>query len=309
MHNDLVELGWTEEQWGLITGAVTEEAQKARVAAQMLPLVGPEDPSTIAVPPYALSASKKYTPERLVVDSDPTLFLTTIAVNVYVRSHEAADPSLKAALGMFRRAANYIARIEDALIFNGRKEDKPPADGIGAIPDVFTVRGSGHPKGIVDGAGFEETIASGSSNELGTRTIDAIIQAIGKLDNAGYQGPYACGLSQPLFSAICTPNPTSLVMPRDRILPFLQGPLLRASAIPNGTDGESKGAAKGVVVSLSANSVEVVVGSDLSVKYLQTDLEPRYVFRVTERVAVRIREPGAIAALKYVLPHDAKKTS
>jgi uncharacterized linocin/CFP29 family protein len=294
MHNDLVELGWTEEQWNLITSAVTEEAQKARVAAQMLPLVGPEDPSTVAVPAYALgtlNVPPNAPPDRLVVDSDPTLFLTTIAVNVYVRSHEAGDPSLKAALGMFRRAANYIARIEDALIFNGRPLNAAPVLGLGAIPPVFTVNGNGTPGGIVPagapGGRFMQAIAAGNPNNLGNRVVDAIIAAIGALDAAGYQGPYACGLAQDLFTAICTPNP-NLIMPRDRILPFLQGPLLRASAVPQG---------QGFIVSLSANSVEVVVGSDLCVKYLQTNLEPRYIFRVCERIALRIREEAAIAII------------
>jgi hypothetical protein len=50
-------------------------------------------------------------------------------------------------------------------------------------------------------------------------------------------------------------------------------------------------------VSLSASSIELVVASDLSIRYLQTTLEPRYVFRICERVAVRIREPHAICRL------------
>jgi hypothetical protein len=33
------------------------------------------------------------------------------------------------------------------------------------------------------------------------------------------------------------------------------------------------------------------------VRYLQSTLEPRYVFRVSERVAVRIREENAIVVI------------
>src|SRR5262245_14585099 len=137
MHSDLVELGWTEDHWNRLVGAVSEEAQKARVAAQMLPTAGPEDRSTVAVPEFSLGYSPfpaaspvpspspaggdphesgRTAPARLTVDSNPTLFLTTIAVNVHLRTHEVADGNLTAALGMFRRAANYVARIEDALV-------------------------------------------------------------------------------------------------------------------------------------------------------------------------------------------------
>jgi uncharacterized linocin/CFP29 family protein len=324
MHNDLVELGWTEEHWNRICGAVAEEAQKARIASQLLPMVGPEPGSTVAVPQYALGTRPnpegypRVPPEaavpvhRLAVNSDPNLYLTTIAVNVPLRSHEVADPGLNAALGMFRRAANCIARVEDALVFNGRQQDQAPA-GLGNLPEVYTVTGDGTLKGLIH---FEEvddepppplrrrvirrftrrpdrdrnTATKTNTNFLpldGNDVVDAIIQVIGELDSRGQQGPYACGLSQDLFAMICSPN-ENLVLPRDRILPFLQGPLLRASALRFRT---------GVVIALSGNPVEIVVGSDIAVRYLQTTMEPRYVFRVSERIALRIREANAIAVI------------
>jgi uncharacterized linocin/CFP29 family protein len=300
MHNDLVELGWTEEHWNRIMGAVTEEAQRARVAAQMLPLVGPEDPSTIAVPPFRLIRNQHNPanppPHRLAVNSTPDLFLTTIAVNLHLRSHEMADPSLKAALGMFRRAANYVARIEDCLVFNGRPapKDEEPAPFPPHVPEVIrnvaTVTGDGKKalQGLVVAGALHQPIEKVDDPHLvGQRVVDAIVRAIGQLDDAGQQAPYACALSQELFAAICDPS-QALILPRDRILPFLQGPLLRASAIEGN---------QGVVVSLSASSLELVVASDLSIRYLQTTLEPRYVFRICERIAVRIRDPQAICRL------------
>jgi len=309
MHNDLIELGWTESHWNRVCGAVTEEAQKARIAAQMLPMVGPEDGSTVAVPEYRLEprgnpeaylrapGGDPQPAQRLTTNSNPNLYLTTISVNVPLRSHEMADPNLNAALGMFRRAANYIARVEDALVFNGRAQDAAPP-GL-QIPPVYTVTGDYTCRGLVRELNpdrlspdpFQQRVfqrfqrVAPPPRDLGTEVTRAIIAAIGELDARGQQGPYACALSQYLFEAICTPN-DSLVLPRDRVLPFLQGPLLRASAIQDGL---------GVVVSLTGNSVEIVVGGDLSVRFLQTTLEPRYVFRVSERVALRIREENAIA--------------
>jgi uncharacterized linocin/CFP29 family protein len=297
MHSDLVELGWSDDHWNRILNAVTEEAQKGRVAAQMLSMVGPEDSTAIAVPSYALriGANPAFAGAgRLNVDSDPSLFLTTIAVNVHLRLREAADAQLTAALGMFRRAANYIARVEDALVFNGRPgASMLPPVGVGApVASVTQVTGNGAPEGLFPFGPVRPgrtyiPILSSRGATLGDRVVTSIIRSINALDARGQLGPYACALSPQLFQAICTPN-ASLVLPRDRILPFLQGPLLRASSIFPWY---------GVVIAMSANPVELVVGSDLNVRFLQTSQEPRLVFRVAERVALRIRETAAISVL------------
>lgn len=299
MHSDLVEIGWTEDHLNRISAAISEEAQKARVGAQMLSVVGPLDPTTVAVPSYALTAVNNprqpaWAAERLVVDSDPTLHLTKIAVNVYLRSREAGDQELNAALAMFRRAANYVARIEDALVFNGRAANLPPAFGLGGIPPVHRITGHGVLDGLFPIAGpaalngrSSFSVAAAPPAPLGDQVITLIIRSINALDAAGQLGPYACALSPALFEAICTPN-ASLVLPRDRILPFLQGPLLRSSAIRDG---------QGVVIALSASPVELVVASDIHLNFLQTTEEAQLAFQVSERVALRIKEHAAISTL------------
>jgi uncharacterized linocin/CFP29 family protein len=297
----LANYGWTDEQWNRICVTVTEEAQRARVAAQLLPLSGPEDASVLAVPRFS-TATEAFPPpagfERLTVDSDPGLYLTRIAINVYLRSHEMADPQLNAALQMFRRAANHIGRLEDALVFYGRKRGKgasttrlvaPPA-GIAAIyevtEDTHDVDGifpspaapAPLPKQFLPA----KNIPAGGAP--GDGVFKTIVSAIDKLEEQGFLGPFACALGHDLFEQICTPNP-SLVLPRDRILPFLQGPLLRSSVIGRG---------EGVVVSLAGSPVELIVAQDISVSFLQTSVEPRWVFRVSERVALRIKEHKAV---------------
>jgi uncharacterized linocin/CFP29 family protein len=310
MHSDLIDLGWTEEQWNRITSVVTEEAQKARVAAQLIPVVGPEASTTVAVAP--LSLENRFNPypypdrnqpepppppplqagHRLRVESRPTLDITTIAVNVPLRGHEVADLELQAALVMFRRAANYIARIEDALVFAGRAGANQAPLGIGAIPDVYTVTGDGAPSGIFLGplAGARITPpypSAPSPPTSGAQVVEQVIAAISRLEGAGQLGPYACALSQRLFELICTPT-ASMVLPRDRILPFLQGPLFRSSRIPSPF---------GAVIALSGNPIELDVATDINVRFVQTTLEPRWVFRVSERVALRVKEAQAIAIL------------
>lgn len=318
MHSDLVEIGWTEEQWNRIVTAVTEEAQKGRVAAQLLSVSGPEAATTVAVPQYALQHEKNlvppntglYPPDRLTVDSDPTVYLQTIAVNVQLRTRDVGDPELKAALVMFRRAANLIVRLEDAMIFQGRKEGndtpydiglmKGRAIGISSLPDaeVATLHGripEGGLRGIFPHHDAPKQPPAAALTKLavgvsGEDLVQKIIDGIQALESRMRLGPFACVLGHDLFSAICKPT-DSMVLPRDRILPFLQGPLARSSTVPPGF---------GAVIALSGSPIEIVVATDLNVRFLQTTLEPRFVFRVSERVALRLEDDLAI----QVLAHD-----
>lgn len=295
MHDDLVNLGWTEDHLSRIRTTVAEEAQRARVLAQGLPLSGPEEGSTIAVPRFEIGDEPNPVPppnKRLEVDSQPTLPITTIAINVQLRSHEIADPSLNAALVQFRRAANFIARIEDALIVNGQPNNKPkdpPKGGVAGIPEVYTVHGPTAAKGLWDAATEPVTPVQPLD---GSGIFKAVVVAINDLEARGYGGPYAVFLGLQLFTYSVDPT-VAMVLPRDRILPFLNGPLLRSSAFA---------ANRGAVIALNGDPVELVVASDISVRYLQTSLEPRYVFRVSERVSLRVKEPQAIARLEATNP-------
>jgi uncharacterized linocin/CFP29 family protein len=310
MHPDLIEIGWTEEQWNRIVTTVTEEAQKARVATQLLSVSGPEEPKTVAVPRFALRVQPNPVivgtapVDRLMVESDPDLYLQSIAVNVQLRNREVGDPELKAALVMFRRAANLIVRLEDALVFQGRKTGNLTPHELGIAPGVaFGVNiadvGVATIEGTIPATGIQgifphikvprprrclTRIVRGID---GQALVSRIIQAIEALEERMRLGPFACVLGHELFAALCDPTP-SMVLPRDRILPFLQGPLLRSSVVPPDF---------GAVISLSGSPLEMVVATDLNVRFLQTTLEPRFAFRVSERVALRIEDELAIQVL------------
>jgi uncharacterized linocin/CFP29 family protein len=287
----LEQLGWTEDQWNRICTTVTEEAQRARVGAQILPVVGPEDPSTVAVPRYSLAYPARAVPPpagQIVVSSDPRLYLTTISVLVELGGREAADPTLAAALTMFRRAANVVALAEDALVFNGRS----PAAIRRLRPRVRRILGTNPVPTAISGLLASRNMDRIFPPQGSQQIVQAIFTAIGNLDAAGYSGPYACALDQAAFVEICTPS-VALILPRDRILPFLNGgSLVRASSIPRSPFGQPTG----IVIALSGNPVELVVATDIHVNYLQTTAatEPRHVFRISERVALRVKDWQAV---------------
>ena len=118
--------------------------------------------------------------------------------------------------------------------------------------------------------------------------MHATVGAIGELERSGFHGPFALALGNDLYLDANSPNQNSMVLASDRILPFLNGPLVRSGAIPPG---------EGVLVALAAEPVDLVVATDLELKYIQTTLEPRAVLRLRERFALRIKQYEALQSV------------
>jgi uncharacterized linocin/CFP29 family protein len=224
------------------------------------------------------------------VNDHDVLRLCTVAVNVALKSAQLADPELASAMIMFRRAADVIARVEDAIIFNGQPGvGLPPEDGMNGVHPIFRVTGGGNVPGLLD-LGREVYVGAESKGiSAGEAILNAIVDAVGILESTGHLGPFACVLGEDLFRASARPMPGSMVLPRDSILPFLNGPLLRSSAIPPHS---------GVVVSLLGEPVEIVVPKDISVRFMQTTPENLHLFRVSQRFVLRVKEAPAVVTLR-----------
>jgi uncharacterized linocin/CFP29 family protein len=306
MQDQYAEVGWTENQWSTVLRTVEEEAQKARIGRRFLPIVGPLSPEVTAVPRLLLTTSDDpnqpriaagppptgFVPtHRLEASTDPTLYLATISVLVELPKSQVLDPNLSGALTIFRRAANYIARLEDALIINGQPErdEAPPLVGV-QLAAVFRVTGGGandglFPSGGALGARLDVPLGLGTGTDL----VTAVVNATVALEAAGQFGPFHCIFSPQLQSAATAPN-ASFIMARDRILPHLEGgSVFSSTLVPRDA---------GAVVATNGNPIELVVGSDICVKFLQTTLEPRWVFRVSERIVLRIKEMQSIAIIR-----------
>ena len=298
MPDNTPQVPWTDDQWTRVRKAVQDEAHRARVAATFLPLAGPLPPSTDFVRADVLSYGDAVGARpRLSVDDINTLALATLQVKVYLRGAQMADPDLASALQMFRRAANVLARLEDAIVFNGQQAPSqgPPANTVAGLHDIWEVRGGQYVAGLLDARTDQRTkVILRDGRSLGSELVYSISDSIGRLEQQGHFGPFAVVLGQQLFSAVQDPNKDSLVLPQDRILPFLgSGPLLRSSTLP---------ADCGVVVALGAAPVELVVATDVTLNFLQVTDDPWFVFRVYEKMVLRIKEPDAIVSLQAVPP-------
>ena len=287
---------WTDEQWARVNQVIQEEANRARVAATFLPLYGPLPPDTDFVSKDVISyGAEEHGPSpRMTIDDTNTIKLPTLQVKVYVRGAQMADPEMTSVLAMFRRAANVLARLEDAIVFNGQTEayKGPGGDAIKGLQEIWEVLGGQESRGLLAPPDESSTVVVRAKEEdLGEKLVAKVSESIGLLENAGHFAPFAVVLDQNLFTGAQTPNDKSLVLPQDRIIPFLGGgSLLRSSTLPRGC---------GVVVALGGAPVELVVATDVSLNFLQVTTDPMFVFRVYEKMVLRIKEKEAITALRW----------
>ena len=124
MTTDNPQVPWTDEQWARVNKVVQEEASRARIAATFLPLLGPLPGDTDFVRQELIQFSlpaRAYTS----IQDRPVIQLATLQVRVPVRGAQMADPEMTSVLALFRRAANVLARLEDAVVFRGLVPDPP----------------------------------------------------------------------------------------------------------------------------------------------------------------------------------------
>ena len=279
---------WTEAQWARVNQAIQEEAQGARAAAKLLPLYGPLPTDTdfvrkVEISPPSPPSAPGAPAGPLTVDDQTVIQLATVQVKIYLRGAQLADPEMGSVLSAFRRAANIIARAEDALVFNGQPGPDllPPQAPAGA-----TLRGGQTSPGLVGLGGFTAAPTVGNGNDL----VAAVTDALSQLESKGHFGPFAVALGQDFFGYAQLPNPTQTqVTPQDQIVPLLGGgSLLRCSVIPP---------RNGVVVALGGKPIELVIATDVSAQFLLLNDQPIYVFRVYEKLVLRIKSADAVVTL------------
>lgn len=283
------QITWGDAEWSRVRQIVHDEAMRVRVAASFLPLYGPLQggAETAAMNRLGVRESEQTgAPGMLEVDDHTTKPFASVSVNVHLKNHMLADPELLAATALFRRAAGIVARVEDAILFNGKKGAK--LHGTEGIENVFHIGGARDYEGLTTDREHKVGIPGGPEVERGPNVFRAVVNAVLELEKSGYHRPFAVVLAHDLFRDIHEPIPKSMVLPRDGIPPIIEGPLVRSSSLPDGT---------GLVISLQGDPVEIVVPSDISVRYLQATLEGSHVFRVSQRFLLRVKDGRAIAVL------------
>jgi Encapsulating protein for peroxidase len=200
------------------------------------------------------------------------------------------DPEDVAARALFLRAANVVGRIEDAVVFNGLDgHDAEPSIPQG-IPRIYRIAGGEKWDSLLKAGNRHPVLLNLRWAQDGETLVFGASRAIRQLTRRGQFGPFVIVLGPDLFEIACTPDQKSSDLSCDRIIQFLGGGSLHRCASLEGGSG--------VVVALGGAPVEIVVAPDVSVEFLRMDAAATFVFRVFEKIALRIKDSGDIASLQ-----------
>jgi len=163
--------------------------------------------------------------------------------------------------------------------------------------------------GLIEGPRVKQNPAKTALGNNGL--MNAIIDAINSLEKHGYVAPYVCVLGRNSFKAAFTPIRNSTVLPRDQIEPIIGRELLHASGIdvlpqrfneyvvrPDDEEWRSRG----VLLSMANEPIDLALAAEATPEFRQVDDEGRYVFSVSERFALRIKDIKAIVPLVFQKP-------
>ena len=262
-------LNWDEQTWAAIDNAVHEENVRAGVAAKVIPLRGPL-PQATTVP------TEEIDPDTLTVDESAVVPLVELTVDFSLtRQQVEQEPELGTGATLAGRAAALLTQAEDFVVLRG--DSALDAGLLGG-----TVNGRG-PAGIglVD-AGAETVTANGEG------IFAAVANGFSRLQTRSHAGPYGLLLDADHYAAAFEVPKGEIVYPAERLRGLVQA-FYGTAAMPHG---------QGVLVSVGADTIDLVIGSDPTVAFLGIDADDRFGFRVVERFVLRVKDPTACVRLE-----------
>jgi len=116
--------------------------------------------------------------------------------------------------------------------------------------------------------------------------VDAVVAALGEIQKAGINGPYALVLDTKAYQTLQAGTQQGYPLPK-RVEGILGGPILWSPAVTGG-----------VLLSTRGGDFELVVGQDLSVGYCDHDRDKVELY-LAETFTFRVLEPKAAVQLKH----------
>jgi uncharacterized linocin/CFP29 family protein len=247
------------ETWEVLDATMVEAAKSQLVGRRLLHIEGPFGMGLKMVPLRDVKAeSGLITSEVLpVLLIQRTFALGTRDLASYERDRMGLDTSA------VTEAAIECARLEDDLVFNGAPQ----------MPGLLTVEGSNELK-------------LSTWDEVGT-AADDLIQAITKLDSAGYHGPYCLALAPRRYNLLFRRYPRGNVSEMEHVRTMATGGVFKAPILQSG----------GVLMASGRQYASIVLGQDLTIGFIGPAGE-EIEFSMSESLALRTRQPQAICVLK-----------
>jgi uncharacterized linocin/CFP29 family protein len=326
---------WSKDVWDRIDQAVEMEVKRTRIGARFLPK-RPVPPKTTSVPTDAYSSSPAVAgiPAFLTVDEGATTrlneyFVEFVLTPQQVDQEEADFKTLghSTAVTLATKAANTLAQAEDLIIFQGQNAitgstlftaslvallnaNQPLDTGLLNFPIGGVLPGAGPltpapPNISVVPVPLLVLAPPDPGVIYGPNTFAAVAQAYSQLQGVGHYGPYALVLETIPYADTYAPLPATLTLTADRIKPLVTAGFFGTGTLPpNPPPAPVPPPAQatpyfGVLVSLGGNTMDLVVGLEPTVAFMQEDTNGNFRFRVLQRFALRVKDPTGIVILQF----------
>ncbi len=298
---------WTDHMWTAIDNAVIDEHTLTAIAAKFLTPPVSDSSGLGTVPADTVLTGND---GALSVDESETRTVIEISVQFRVRQTQTADE--KTAVSLAIRAANLLARAEDLLIFQGLEGLKDPLFTNKTV-NLISPQNPGSTNNRIDSLINGQQIISVDPAEAnptnpdlsiyGENTYAAVAQGYAKLQEHHY-GRQALVLPTTIYADTYATRTTTLDIPAitaDRIKGLIGDHVYGSSALPSFGNPKENNTAKGVLVALDGNTMDIVVQMAPSVAVVtQEQSSNDFIFKVYERFALRLKDSLSVVELDFV---------
>ena len=272
-------ISWGTDLWSRLDQVVHDEMQRSAVAAAFLPVTSVA-PTAANVPGDVVNLGS------MTVDPSNVIPVVELSLGLALTQQQVDDEAeLGTARTLVTRAANFLAQVEDLLIFQGHGAQRP-----GPLQRV-QVRGSPG-AGLLAAASQHVPVklAGSAAGVYGENAFDAVVKATALLRSQGQAGPYALALSPAVYADTFVPVTGTLVMAADQIRPLVTAGFVDTASLPSG---------RGLLLSLGGNTMDLVMAVEPTTAFVQVADDGMYQFRVFERWALRIKDTTSMVQLEF----------
>ncbi|MGD1001176.1 MAG: family 1 encapsulin nanocompartment shell protein [Candidatus Brocadiia bacterium] len=259
---------FSDKVWAAIDAAVVGAAKSQLGARRVLPVEGPYGLGLKSLPVRDAPAAEQLTPGSAIMTGAVPPPVVNIASGFRLAARDIAafeERGMLLDLGEAARAAISVAFQEDALLFNGAKDF--------GVEGLLTAKGV-HSAKLKDWA------------QVGTAATD-IIEAVTKLDAAGFHGPYALALAPDRYNLLLRRYPQGAGTELEHLRLIASEGVSKAAAIRAG----------GVLLAWGVQYSSIVLGQDLMAGFVGPAGRD-YELTVSESLALRLLQPASVVALK-----------
>ena len=247
------------EIWKMLDNTMVEAAKSQLAGRRIIAIEGPFGYGLKTVPTNDCELTEG-------ISSSDCIPLTLIKSGFTIGKRDLASfekGGLPFDAGAVTSAAIECAAKEDQVLFNGTS----------GSPGLLNVEGCA-------------SLTLTKWDKIGT-AADQMIEAVTRLDEAGFHGPYCLALAPPLYNMLLRRYPQGDGTELDHLRTIITEGIVKAPVLKKG----------GVLLASGRQYLSVVIGQDMVIGYngpVGDGLE----FEVLESLALFIRSPDAICVLK-----------